>query len=470
LSKALESNHVSRNLHHWFDLIFGYKQRGREAVNAQNVFFHITYEGAVDIDSIADPSKKEAIIAQIHHFGQTPIRLERKPFPQRNVYIAAREKAIDFAVLPSLAPSTPPFCIVGAPHRVYLNVALWDTARLGMKGQRDLSVGDMCLVRGQLVGVGRTCALILPERAYYRYGGSNNGVSVHIAIPSTRNREVNRLLNVHDGMHRSPISTLKPSLNGKYLATGCSDSTVRVWRKIGRELQLQATLCGHECGEITSIDISTVFGAIATGGADGKVLVWDLRRLTFLRELVHDDGEGPTRPGEDVRVTSVSINHKSGNIVTLVGTQIRIFDTNGNLVAKCTPSTPFEDHNAPTCAMSTDCPEYMEGGVVAVSGHKNGDVMLWGTDYERMVLVHRHTVPDTVHTCPITALRLSGDRNDTLLVGDKSGKMSVCKNVRLEFLNPQELSVILKEVRAGGVSSDEFQLGTSGNNPDVFYS
>lgn len=36
----------------WVGLIFGCKQRGPEAVEAQNVFVHLTYEGEVDIDSI----------------------------------------------------------------------------------------------------------------------------------------------------------------------------------------------------------------------------------------------------------------------------------------------------------------------------------------------------------------------------------------------------------------------------------
>lgn len=34
--KALESNIVSQNLHKWIDLIFGYKQKGTEAVKAHN--------------------------------------------------------------------------------------------------------------------------------------------------------------------------------------------------------------------------------------------------------------------------------------------------------------------------------------------------------------------------------------------------------------------------------------------------
>lgn len=34
--EALESDYVSKNLNHWIDLIFGYKQRGEEALKANN--------------------------------------------------------------------------------------------------------------------------------------------------------------------------------------------------------------------------------------------------------------------------------------------------------------------------------------------------------------------------------------------------------------------------------------------------
>jgi WD40 repeat protein len=163
---------------------------------------------------------------------------------------------------------------------------------------------------------------------------------------------------MHDDLHRAPISAAKFSLNGNCLVTG---STLRVWAYDGAELTLRATLCGHDGSHIKCIDVSTECGVIVSGCGQGRVLLWDLRTLTFVQPIRHAKFDGQA-------VVSVSINHRNGNVVVLVGMLLCVFDINGNLLAQqeFAPART-SNHTTPTCSISTDCPEWMEEGVVAVT-------------------------------------------------------------------------------------------------------
>ena len=74
---------MSEHLHEWIDLIFGYKQKGQEALDALNCFYYLTYPDAVDLSALPAEELKP-IEDQIAHFGQTPLQVFRSQHPKRN--------------------------------------------------------------------------------------------------------------------------------------------------------------------------------------------------------------------------------------------------------------------------------------------------------------------------------------------------------------------------------------------------
>ncbi|CAI2372614.1 unnamed protein product [Moneuplotes crassus] len=81
--EIFESSLVSDSIHQWFDLVFGYKQLGKEAEEACNTFPALSYEGGVDMTDPENIATKDSIIIRLYNFGQCPTQLLSDPHPKR---------------------------------------------------------------------------------------------------------------------------------------------------------------------------------------------------------------------------------------------------------------------------------------------------------------------------------------------------------------------------------------------------
>ena len=90
MRRRMESQYVSENVNHWIDLIYGYKQRGKDAVENMNIFYPLTYENSIDLDKVEEADEKESFETQIAHFGQNPSQIiGNNPHPKRRAHQAS---------------------------------------------------------------------------------------------------------------------------------------------------------------------------------------------------------------------------------------------------------------------------------------------------------------------------------------------------------------------------------------------
>ncbi|KAJ3436145.1 beige/beach-related [Anaeramoeba flamelloides] len=382
--QALESDYVSEHLNEWIDLIFGYKQRGEEAIKANNVFYYLTYSGAIDLDQIEDPIERAAIISQINNFGQTPIQLFTKPHPIRR----------------KLKLKSPP--IYAFPKKI----------KFEKIKQCQYPIGDIGSLSHKLVYTAQINCKIFPsltkQLCWNNFDHSLRIVSV----------DGEKIIKIYEFMHLCEITESQLSYDELILVTGGKDGTVNVWKIINNinqnnkkninksnEFTLIGRLIGHY-QEITSIAISKQFNIIITGSKDKKCFVWDLNRLSLIRRL----------PKFKTPLISIKINEFTGEIITCSKTEFKIWTLNGFLLAETEINA-----NTITSITMTNLPEYKNEHLY-VTGHQNGEIYFWHLLHLQKKRKLKIDTIKKVSNFQISSLLITKD-NKRFYLGDLNGNL-----------------------------------------------
>ncbi|KAH0564644.1 protein FAN-like isoform X1 [Cotesia glomerata] len=330
LRDALESDWVSENLHHWIDLIFGYKQRGAEAEKSNNVFFHLCYEGAVDLDTIQDINDRHALEVQIMEFGQIPKQVFTLPHPKRlvNTINLSADLSLSRSVLTSESKeeannlSLEQYIVFSSHKDVITNINfMGDSENIASVGQD----GVLKIYSMSTKKLTRSISLSnLPLSSCIFYKTKNN--QSILVVGSWDNTlifydvEFGKIIDVLMG-HEDAVSSLELSPTKNIFISGSWDCTVKIWHSYESGTKIKP----HECliaqldhdSKVTCLSISKDEKLLVSGTEDGEIFLWNMDTYN-LHFMVKD---------HESKINAMTFDSECKNIISCASDKlINVFD------------------------------------------------------------------------------------------------------------------------------------------------
>ncbi|KAL8948281.1 MAG: hypothetical protein Q9222_005516, partial [Ikaeria aurantiellina] len=347
--EALESEYVSKHLHHWIDLVFGHKQRGEAALEATNVFHHLSYHGAKDLDKIEDPVERLATIGIIHNFGQTPHQVFQRSHPPRDNN-NRKTKQIDSMV----------------ENLTRLPSAVFEIDDRVTSLQYSAKTDRLLCAAPSKVNIGPT------YDKYMQWGFVDGSVRFYTS-------DTKKLLGLFEHVHVSQLSSVT-FVESQTLVTAGNDCVVSVWgvnyTSSTVELQPKGSLFGHRTA-VNILATSQSFRTILSASTDGEVLLWDLNRLEILRKLTSGSP-----------LSCARIHDVNGTIMICRGAHLTLYTLNGELILEQNVCT--EDDVIVSCAFYEGSgSDFLERNLV-FTGHRRGVVNIWNMTTRGGLFVLEH--------------------------------------------------------------------------------